>query len=38
MNKEEVRAYVNQYCRLRDVPFAAFELHARKYNLTFQIT
>lgn len=34
MNREEVRAYVNQYCRLRDVQFAAFELHARKYNLT----
>ena len=34
MNREEVRTYVNQYCRLRDVQFAAYELHARKHNLT----
>lgn len=34
MNREEVRAYVNQYCKLRDVQFAAYELHARKHNLT----
>lgn len=34
MNREEVRNYVNQYCRLRDVQFAAYELYARKYNLT----
>lgn len=34
MNWEEVRNYVNQYCRLRDVQFAAYELYARKYNLT----
>jgi len=34
MDREEVRSYVNQYCRLRDVQFAAYELYARKYNLT----
>lgn len=34
MEYEKVRAYVNQYCRLRDVQFAAYELYARKYNLT----
>lgn len=30
----ELREYVNQYCRLRDVQFAAYELYARKHNLT----
>lgn len=34
MNREEVRNYVNQYCKLRDIQFAAYELYARKYNLT----
>jgi len=34
MNREKVRNYVNQYCKLRDVQFAAYELYARKYNLT----
>ncbi|MDU1962881.1 MarR family winged helix-turn-helix transcriptional regulator [Enterocloster clostridioformis] len=34
MNREEVRAYVNQYCILRDVQYAAYELYARKHNLT----
>jgi len=34
MNREEIRGYVNQYCKLRDVQFAAYELYARKYNLT----
>lgn len=34
MNREEIRNYVNQYCRLRDIQFAAYELYARKYNLT----
>ena len=34
MDREEVRNYVNQYCMLRDVQFAAYELYARKYNLT----
>ncbi|MCI8453167.1 MAG: winged helix-turn-helix transcriptional regulator [Lachnospiraceae bacterium] len=34
MNREEVRTYVNQYCKLRDVQFAAYELYARKHNLT----
>ena len=34
MKREEVRTYVNQYCRLRDLQFAAYELYARKHNLT----
>lgn len=34
MNRKEVRAYVNQYCLLRDVQYGAYELHARKHNLT----
>lgn len=34
MEREKVRAYVNQYCKLRDIQFAAYELYARKYNLT----
>ena len=34
MEREEVRKYVNQYCKLRDVQFAAYELYARKHGLT----
>ena len=34
MNREEIRDYVNQYCKLRDVQFVAYELYARKYSLT----
>lgn len=34
MEREKVREYVNQYCRLRDVQFASYELYARNYNLT----
>lgn len=34
MEREEVRAYVNEYCKLRDVQFAAYELYARKHGLT----
>lgn len=34
MEREKVRGYVNQYCLLRDVQFAAYELYARKYGLT----
>lgn len=34
MEREEVRALVNQYCHLRDVQYAAYELYARKYGLT----
>ncbi len=34
MNREKVRAYVNQYGELRDVQFAAYELYARKHGLT----
>lgn len=34
MNREDVRAYVNQYCRLRDVQFSAYELYARKHGLS----
>ena len=34
MEFEEVRTYVNKYCKLRDVQFAAYEMYARKHNLT----
>lgn len=34
MDREEVRAYVNQYCHLRDVQYAAYTKCARKHNLT----
>lgn len=34
MNREDVRSYVNQYCLLRDVQFAAYERYARKFGLT----
>ena len=34
MDREEVRSYVNQYCHLRDVQTAAYELYARKHSLT----
>lgn len=34
MDREEIRAYVNEYCKLRDIQYAAYELHARKHNLT----
>lgn len=34
MNREEVKTYVNQYCKLRDIQYAAYELYARKHNLT----
>ena len=34
MEHEEIRAYVNQYCHLRDVQFAAYELYARRFGLT----
>lgn len=34
MECEEVRIYVNQYCRLRDVQFAVYEQYARKHNLS----
>lgn len=34
MNHEQARTLVNQYCRLRDVQFAAYELYARKFGLT----
>lgn len=34
MKREEVREYVNQYCQLRDIQYAAYELYARKHNLT----
>lgn len=34
MEREEVRAYVNKYCKLRDIQFAAYELYARKHGLT----
>ena len=34
MDRERVRDYVNQYCRLRDVQFAAYEMYARRHGLT----
>jgi DNA-binding MarR family transcriptional regulator len=34
MKREEVRRYVNEYCHLRDVQTAAYELYARKHGLT----
>lgn len=34
MEAEEVRTYVNAYCKLRDVQFAAYEMYARKFRLT----
>lgn len=34
MEREEVRSYVNQYCKLRDIQFATYELYARKHGLT----
>lgn len=34
MEREKIREYVNQYCRLRDVQFASYELYARNHNLT----
>ena len=34
MEREEVRAYVNQYCKLRDIQYASYELYARRHNLT----
>ncbi len=34
MEREQVRNFVNQYCRLRDIQFAAYELYARKFGLT----
>lgn len=34
MDYEEVRAHVNRYGRLRDVQYAAYEMYARKHNLT----
>lgn len=34
MKREKIRTYDNRYCRLRDIQFAAYELYARKHNLT----
>lgn len=34
MEREKVREYVNQYCSLRDIQYVAYELYARKHNLT----
>lgn len=34
MDDQEIRTYVNQYCRLRDVQFAAYEMYARRHGLT----
>lgn len=34
MNREEVRQYVEQYGKLRDIQYAAYEMYARKHSLT----
>lgn len=34
MEREEVRRYVNIYCHLRDVQYAAYTNYARRFNLT----
>lgn len=34
MEREKVRAYVNAYCKLRDVQYAAYEFYARRHGLT----
>lgn len=34
MNREEIRKYVNKYCKLRDIQYAAYEMYARKQNLS----
>lgn len=34
MNRKNIRDYVNQYCKLRDVQYAAYTQYARRYNLT----
>lgn len=34
MKREKVRDFVNRYCLLRDVQFAAYELYARRFGLT----
>ena len=34
MKREEVRAFVNQYCYLRDVQYASYTACARRHNLT----
>lgn len=34
MKREDIRGYVNQYCGLRDIQYAAYTQCARKHNLT----
>lgn len=34
MENERVREYVNQFCKLRDVQYAAYEMYARRHRLT----
>lgn len=34
MKREKVRKFVNQYCHLRDVQYAAYTACARRHNLT----
>ncbi len=34
MNRKQLNTYVNQYCKLRDVQFTAYEMYARKHGLT----
>ena len=34
MEREKVRSYVNRYCHLRDVQYAAYTNYARRFGLT----
>lgn len=34
MKDNEISRYVNQYCKLRDVQYAAYEMYARRHGLT----
>lgn len=34
MDRNIIRKYVNQYCELRDIQYAAYEMYARKHGLT----
>lgn len=34
MEREQIRTYVNEYCKLRDAQFAVYELYSRRHGLT----
>lgn len=34
MNRKDVKTFVNQYGKLRNIQYAAYEPYARKHNLT----